>query len=73
VPDPYFEQPGLAPLRAAASQAESSEEFRGLLSASGSPVPQGVLDRFGFRVWHLGTDGARLAAGDRDQETGARR
>ncbi len=35
---PYFEQPGLAQLRAAASQAESAETFRGLLSADGYPL-----------------------------------
>jgi hypothetical protein len=33
----------------------------------------GALDRFGFRVQQLGTDGARLMAGQRDQKTGAGR
>jgi hypothetical protein len=37
VPDPYFERPGLAPLRAAAPQAESAGASRGLLSAEGEP------------------------------------
>jgi hypothetical protein len=158
VSDPYFERPGLAPLRAAASQAEFAEAFCGLLSADGYPLaegeplatparkvarslieaaftlhhcdrydllcrlggvclmpvpaefgtcrsgiaasratrnlllpgwdrhgscrlacqlmnaaPGGVLDRFGFRVQHLGTDGAWLAAGHRDQKTGTGR
>jgi hypothetical protein len=158
VSDPYFERPGLAPLRAAASQAESAEAFRGLLSAGGYPLaereplatpacdaarsltgaaftlhhcdrydllyrlggacvkrvpaefgtcrsgiavsratlnvllpgwdrhgtcrracqvmnaaPGGGPGRPGFRVQHLGTDGARLVAGHRDQKTGAGR
>jgi hypothetical protein len=158
VPDPYFEQPGLAPLRAAASQAESAAASRGHLRAGGHPLaageppatpardvarslteagftlhrrdrydllyrlggacltpvpaesgtsrggtavcratrklllpggdrhdtgrracqpvntaPGGVPGRFGFRVQHLGTDGARLVAHHRGQETGAGR
>jgi hypothetical protein len=158
VPDPYFERPYLAPLRAAASQAELAEASRGLLSAGGYPfaegdplatpardaarslteagftlhhcdrydllyrlggvylmpiqaefgtcrsgiavsratrnsllpgwdrrgscrracqlmnaAPGGVPGRFGFRVQHLGTDGAWLVASHRNQETGAGR
>ncbi len=156
--DPYFERPDLAPLRAAASQAEFAEAFRELLSADGYPLPEGeplatpahdvarslieasftlhhcdrydllyqlggvclmpvpaefgtcrsgitvssttrnlllpdrdrhgiyrrayqlmnaapggVLDRFGFRVQHPGTDGAWLVADHRDQKTEAGR
>ena len=156
--DPYFERPDLAPLRAAAPQAESAGAFRGLPSAGGHPLaegeplappardaarspvgagftlhhrdrcdlrcrlggvrlipvpaesgpcrsgiavsratrnlplpgwdrhgtcrrarqlmnaaPGGVPGRFGFRVQHLGTDGARLVAGHRDHKTGAGR
>jgi hypothetical protein len=41
VSDPYFERPDLAPLRAAASQAEFAEAFRGLLSADGYPLAEG--------------------------------
>jgi hypothetical protein len=41
VSDPYFERPDLAPLRATASQAESAEVFRGLLSADGYPLAEG--------------------------------
>jgi hypothetical protein len=40
VPDPYFEQPDLAPLRAAASQAEFAEASRGLLSADDYPLAE---------------------------------
>lgn len=36
-------------------------------------APGGVPGRFGFRVRHLGTDGAGLAADHRDQKTGAGR
>jgi hypothetical protein len=36
-------------------------------------APGGVLDPFGFRVQHLGTDDAWLVAGHRDQKTGAGR
>ena len=39
--DPYFERPGLAPLRAAAAQAEFAEASRGLLSADGYPLAGG--------------------------------
>ena len=39
--DPDFERPDLAPLRAAASQAESAEAFRGLLGAGGYPLAEG--------------------------------
>jgi hypothetical protein len=158
VSDPYFERPDLAPLRAAASQAEFAEAFRGFLSADGYPLaegeplatpahdvarslieagftlrhcdrynllyrlggvclmpvpaefgtcrsgiavsratrnlllpgwdrhgtcrracqlmnaaPGGAPGRCGFRVQHLGTDGAWLVAGHRDQKTGAGR
>ena len=45
--DPDFEQPGLAPLRAAASEAESAEAFRRLLSAGGCPLAP--LARHGAR------------------------
>jgi hypothetical protein len=41
VSDPHFERPDLAPLRAAASQAEFAEAFRGLLSADGYPLAEG--------------------------------
>ena len=158
MPDPYFERPGLAPLPAAASQAESAGASRGLLSAGGYPLaegeppatpardvlrsltgagftlhhcdrygllyrpggvcltpvpaesgtcpsgtavcraarnlllpggdrhgtcrracqpvnaaPGGVPGRFGFRVQHLGTDGAWLLVDQHDQKTGAGR
>jgi hypothetical protein len=64
VSDPYFEWPGLAPLRAAASQAESAEAFQGLLSADGYPLAEGdplatpardvarSLTRAGFTLHH---------------------
>ena len=38
-----------------------------------SAVPGDVLDRCRFRVQQLGTEGARLMAGQRDQKTGAGR
>lgn len=41
--DPDFERPDLAPLRAAASQAEFAEAFRCLLSADGYPLAEGEL------------------------------
>jgi hypothetical protein len=41
VSDPEFEQPDLAPLRGAASQAEFAEAVRGLLSADGYPLAEG--------------------------------
>jgi hypothetical protein len=41
VPDPYFERPRLAPLRAAASQAGFTEALRRLLSADGYPLAEG--------------------------------
>jgi hypothetical protein len=47
VPDPDFEQPGLAPLRAAASEGEFAEAFRRLLSAGGCPLAP--LARHGAR------------------------
>ena len=119
MPDPYFERPDLAPLRAAASQAESAAASRGHLRAGGHPLaageppatpardvarslteagftlhrcdrydllyrsggvcllmnaaPGGVPGRSGFRVQHLGTHGAWLAAGHRGQKAGAGR
>ncbi len=39
--DPEFERPDLTPSRAAASQAEFTEAFRGLLSADGYPFAEG--------------------------------
>ena len=39
--DPEFERPDLTPSRAAASQAEFTEAFRGLLSADGYPLAEG--------------------------------
>ena len=40
--DPDFERPDPAPLRAAASQEEFAEAFRGLLSADGYPLAEGA-------------------------------
>ena len=41
MPDQEFERPDLAPLRAAASQAEFAEAVRGVLSADGYPLAEG--------------------------------
>ena len=53
--DQDFEQPGLAPLRAVASEAEFAEAFRRILSAGGYPLAGDVarsLIEAGFTLHH---------------------